>query len=142
MRKLISDIRENKAGIGKIPTVDEFNAVEIMKKWDRNNDAKIHWREFREGMNNLEWKKVEDKVLTEEIENFYSKAKKEEMAGRVDTAKDYAMKALRLEGLDTRIKPIVAEKKNERVNKTRFDWYAVYSLMKTPQTMKTLATLT
>jgi hypothetical protein len=137
MKKLIADIRENKAGIGKVPTVDELNAVEIMRKWDRNNDSKIHWREFREGMNNWQWRKVDDKVLSDEIENFYAMAKKEEMSGRSETAKDYAMRALRLEGLDTRMKPITSDKKVEQVNKTRFDWYSVYSLMNTqPQANK------
>ena len=43
-------------------------------------------------------------LLQENIKALYTKAKKEEMNGRIDNAKQLAMQALRLEGLDTRTK--------------------------------------
>ena len=123
MAILLRDIKDNKAGIGKIPVDEVGNLVDIMKGWDRNNDLKIHWREFRDGMNNFRWRLCSPDILEQEIKNLYAKAKKEEMNGRNDSAKQLVMQALRLQGLDTRTKPIKPSSVDTHKPKFRTDTY-------------------
>lgn len=125
--QVLRDIKENKAGIGKVPVDDIGTIVDFMRTWDRNNDSKIQWREFRDGMNSFKWKLCDEDFLKQEIKNLYAKAKKEEMNGRADSAKQLAMMALRLEGLDTRTKPILKEPEEIRKMKFKTDTFFVYS---------------
>jgi Ca2+-binding EF-hand superfamily protein len=126
MSQVLRDIKENKAGIGKVPVDDVPSIIEVMRAWDRNNDAKIQWREFRDGMNTFRWKLCDEDFLKQEIKNLYAKAKKEEMNGRNDSAKQLAMMAMRLEGLDTRTKPLIKESEPLELVKFRTDTFFVY----------------
>lgn len=123
---VLKDIKENKAGIGKIPVNSIEELIEIVKSFDRSTDNKIHWRELRDGMNSFRWKLCEPDVLEQEIKSLYARAKKEEMNGRTDSAKQLAMMALRLEGLDTRTKPIFQPPKKEEKLKFKTDTFYVY----------------
>ena len=126
MGQLLRDIKENKAGIGKIP-VDEVSAlIDQMKAWERLSDSKIHWREFRDGMNLFKWRLCDSDVLEQEIKALYAKAKKEEMNGRNDSAKMLSMQALRLQGLDTRTKPIMPSTAEIEKPKFKTDTFFVY----------------
>jgi len=126
MALVLKDIKENKAGIGKVPVDEIPTIIEVMRNWDRNNDAKIQWREFRDGMNGIRWKMCDEDYLKQEIKNLYAKAKKEEMNGRTDSAKQLAMMALRLEGLDTRTKPLLKDPEPQEKAKFRTDTFFVY----------------
>ena len=126
MSQVLRDIKENKAGIGKIPVDEIPSIIEVMRTWDRNNDSKIQWREFRDGMNTFKWKLCDEDYLKQEIKNLYAKAKKEEMNGRAESAKQLAIMAMRLEGLDTRTKPLLKEPEAKQKAKFRTDTFIVY----------------
>jgi hypothetical protein len=92
-----------------------------MNTWDKNKDDKISWREFRDGMNQWTWRKADTDVLQSSITENFSKAKWEESNGRMDTAKQFAMTALRLQGLETRTSPIEPPPRERTPPKMRAD---------------------
>lgn len=76
-----------------------------------------------------EWEDADEESIQNEIKNLYSKAKKEEMYGRMDGAKNFAFQALRLQGIiDKREKPVEEIKKNKTIGKTRADFVKIYRL--------------
>ncbi|CAG9328154.1 LRRC72 [Blepharisma stoltei] len=74
-----------------------------------------------------EWENAEEEAIKNEIKSLYAKAKKEEMYGRMDGAKEFAFQALRLQGiLDKREKPVEEVKVDELPEKPRTDFVKIF----------------
>jgi len=66
--------------------------------WDANKDNKISWIEFREGMNKWEWKLLDREKLFEKVDEYFKLSYKYKMQGNEKESKEYAVRALRLQG--------------------------------------------
>jgi len=130
MSSFLQDLRQNKAGIGKVPVIDDFSVIETVKQWDKNMDNKIHWKEFAEGMNSWDWKIMDKEQLDSEVKELYSKARKEAMKGKKEEAKALVMKALKLQGVESRNQKMFEKKPPPEQPKLRFDSFKVYQLDK------------
>ena len=71
-----------------------------------NKDGKLTWLEFREALNNWQWRLTEKEKLNEAIDYFFKMAYKCRMQGNDKDSKEYAAKALRLQGSLTKTKPM------------------------------------
>jgi len=96
--------------IGKVPNVDESEYAGLFEKWDTNEDGKVSWEEFREGMNKWKWRMVDRETLEEVINDFFAQSYKFKMQGKDAESKEMATKALRLQGSLTKTKPIETAK--------------------------------
>ena len=56
MTKLVNDLWSDKCVLGKIPDLGDEEVEKIFDQFDKNDDGKITWIEFRNKMNNLPWK--------------------------------------------------------------------------------------
>ena len=45
--------------------------MDLFEKWDQNSDKKISWFEFREGLNNWEWKLDDPQTMQQKIDEYY-----------------------------------------------------------------------
>jgi hypothetical protein len=121
LARCIQDLKANKAAIGKVPDIETESALAIMDKWDKNKDGKINWREFRDGMNSWPWRIADHEQIHATIQESYQKAKWEESNGRMDAAKTLTIRALRLQGLETRTSPIELPQRARTPPKNRAD---------------------
>ena len=99
--------------IGKVPNVDEIEYAGLFEKWDTNEDGKVSWEEFREGMNKWKWRMVDRETIEEVINDFFAQSYKFKMQGKDAESKEMATKALRLQGSLTKTKPIETAKKGD-----------------------------
>lgn len=70
----------------------------IMESWTYNKDGKITWIEFRDKLNQWKWRMVEKEKLNEVIDGFFKQSYKFKMQGNDKDSKEYAARALRLQG--------------------------------------------
>jgi hypothetical protein len=82
----------------------DFDA--LFANFDKNADGKVSWPEFRDKLNNWEWRMTERSALEEKVESIYKQAYKLRMQGNDKESKDLLTKALRLQGSLTKTEPI------------------------------------
>jgi Ca2+-binding EF-hand superfamily protein len=102
MRRLTSD----DCIIGKVPALSDEEIDQLFDNWNTNKDNKVSWIEFREGINNWRWQLSERERLNEMIDSFFKQAQKLKMQGNEKESKEFATKALRLQGSLTKTKPM------------------------------------
>lgn len=72
-----------------------------------NKDGRVTWFEFRDQLNvKWAWRLQDRERLNETIEAFFKQAYKFRMQGNEKDSKEYASRALRLQGSLTKTKPM------------------------------------
>ncbi len=92
--------------IGKIPNVTQAEYEGLFSKWVDGDDELISWHYFAEGCNQWQWKFLDSDIMQANIDEFFAKAHKLKMQGKETESREMASKALRLQGSQTRAKPM------------------------------------
>lgn len=93
--------------LGKVPDLSEGQVADIVESWDFNKDGRITWFEFRDCLNSKwTWRLQDREKLNETIDQFFKLAYKYRMQGNDKDSKEYAARALRLQGSLTKTKPM------------------------------------
>lgn len=86
--------------------MNEGEIEHLFDEWNTNKDDKVTWIEFREGLNRWTWRLQERSKLDEVVDSFFKQSQKLKMQGNDKDSKEYAAKALRLQGSLTKTKPM------------------------------------
>lgn len=89
-----------------MPALNEGEIEHLFDEWNTNKDDKVTWIEFREGLNRWTWRLQERSKLDEVVDSFFKQSQKLKMQGNDKDSKEYAAKALRLQGSLTKTKPM------------------------------------
>ena len=110
--------------MGKVPNLTEDEVAHLIDNWDFNKDTgRLTWFEFRDCLNNKwSWRLTDREKLNEMIDQFFKLAYKYRMQGNEKDSKEYAARALRLQGSLTKTKPIEIERKKEETLPKRGDF--------------------
>ena len=81
---------------------------ELAEKWEFNKDtSKTSWFEMRDSLNiKCSWRLQDRERLNETVDAFFKQAYKFRMQGNEKDSKEYAARALRLQGSITKTKPM------------------------------------
>ena len=81
---------------------------ELAEKWEFNKDtSKTSWFEMRDALNiKWSWRLQDRERLNETVDAFFKQAYKFRMQGNEKDSKEYAARALRLQGSITKTKPM------------------------------------
>lgn len=81
---------------------------ELAEKWEFNKDtSKTSWFEMRDSLNiKWSWRLQDRERLNETVDAFFKQAYKFRMQGNEKDSKEYAARALRLQGSITKTKPM------------------------------------
>jgi Ca2+-binding EF-hand superfamily protein len=80
---MITELKTDTCIIGKIPNLTGDQIQHLFDEWDTNDDGKISWIEFREGMNRWKWRLTSTVELDTNIEHFFKGAHKMKMQGNI-----------------------------------------------------------
>lgn len=119
--KLMQDLLNDECILGKIPNLTETEVEGMFDDWDKNEDGKISWKEFRNGMNRWKWRLIDMDGLESRVDSYFAEANKKKIQGKMDEAREEAYKALKLQGTLTKTKPIEVEKKKSGPSMRRGD---------------------
>ncbi len=94
--------------MGKVPNLTEDEVTHLIENWEFNKDTgKLTWFEFRDALNaKWSWRLTDREKLNETIDQFFKLAYKYRMQGNEKDSKEYAARALRLQGSLTKTKPM------------------------------------
>ena len=106
LKKLMRRLMNDECIIGKIPRLSDDEVENVFDDWNTNKDNKITWFEFREGLNRWQWRLQDKEKLDELVEQFFKQSYKFKMQGNDKDSKEYAARALRLQGSQTKTKPM------------------------------------
>ena len=123
LKRVFARLLEDECIIGKVPK--SAGVDQLFEAWNTNKDGKVSWVEFRDGLNRWEWRLTERDKLNEKVEQFFKMAYKCKMQGNDKDSKEYAARALRLQGSLTKTKPIEVEVKKEAAVPKRGDFFNV-----------------
>lgn len=125
IRRLLTKLANDECVIGKVPNASEEDLNRLAEGWELSKDTgKVSWFEFRDQLNSkLLWRLQDRDRLEETVEGFFKQAYKYRMQGNEKDSKEYAARALRLQGALTKTKPIeIVVKKEDPVPK-RGDYF-------------------
>ena len=94
--------------IGKVVDLSDEEIGQLAESWEFNKDTgKTSWFEMRDLLNlKCKWRLQDREKLNETIEAFFKQAYKFRMQGNEKDSKEYAARALRLQGSLTKCKPM------------------------------------
>ena len=121
MGKLLKD----ECIIGKIPNLTENEASMLFDQWEENEEGKITWYQFRDGLNTWLWRLQDRDTLQNMVDDFFALSLKYKMQGKDEQSKEMATKALRLEGSLTKCKAIELTSKVDKGMPKRGDYLIV-----------------
>ena len=105
LRRLLGKLLNDDCIIGKIPRLTEEEASQVVEAWEM--PGKVTWFEFREQLNlKWAWRLQDREKLNEVVDGFFKQAYKCRMQGNDKDSKEYAARALRLQGAQTKTKPM------------------------------------
>jgi hypothetical protein len=108
LKRLMTKLLNDDCIIGKVPAISEAEAFIIADEWTfAAANGRLTWFEFRDALNQRwEWRLQDREKLDETIEQFFKLAYKYRMQGNEKDSKEYAARALRLQGSLTKTKPM------------------------------------
>lgn len=56
LKKLMHDLKQDKMDMGKVPDLTDEQIETLFDNWDKDNNGKISWQEFRDGWNSWKWR--------------------------------------------------------------------------------------
>lgn len=98
LQKLMKDLINDKGIMGKIPRITEAEVEHLFDSWDKNKDNKISWQEFRNGLNNWEWRLMDKEEMHQRIDQYFEEANRKKVQGNMKEAYELSCKALALQG--------------------------------------------
>ena len=108
VKRLMTKLLNDDCIIGKIPHLTEVEAHALVDSWTfAGPNAKLTWFEFRDALNQKwTWRLQDREKLEDTVESFFRLAYKYRMQGNEKDSKEYAARALRLQGSLTKTKPM------------------------------------
>jgi len=108
LKRLMTKLLNDDCIIGKVPALTEAEAHAIADEWTfASANGRLTWFEFRDALNQKwEWRLQDREKLDETVEQFFKLAYKYRMQGNEKDSKEYAARALRLQGAQTKTKPM------------------------------------
>jgi Ca2+-binding EF-hand superfamily protein len=95
---MMHDLKNDVENMGKVPNVNDDEIETMFDKWDKNNDDKISWQEFRDGCNSWQWRLLDRHEMDKRINYYFEEASRKKVQGNLKGALDIAFNALRLQG--------------------------------------------
>jgi len=138
--KFISDMLVDKGDMGKVPTAERSEIATLMSAFDKSPAGKLLWRTFKKGANAWAWRKLAPSELQPRVDEYYAKARKAEMSGKPGEAKEFAIKALRVEGLSSQKEVKIQHVEERHVEPKRVDTYTQFRLVQDEQAKRPLVT--
>ncbi|CDW81373.1 leucine rich repeat family protein [Stylonychia lemnae] len=132
LKKLMRRLSQDDCIIGKVPALNDDQIERLFDEWNTNKDNKVSWIELREGLNKWKWTLSDRERLNDLVDSFFKQSQKFKMQGNDKDSKEYAARALRLQGSLTKTKPIEIEKKREEVVPKRGDFFHLKVFRKDP----------
>ena len=126
--------------MGKVPDVGGDVVAGVVSGWERGKEGRIPWRTFKKACNAWPWRKLSRGELQPRIDDYYAKARKAEMSGKPNEAREFATKALRIEGLDSQKEVKIQHVEEVVYEPQRVDTYTQYRL--SPDEVATLPAVT
>jgi hypothetical protein len=125
IKRLLGKLANDECIIGKIPNYKESELASLAESWELNKDTgKVTWFEFRDQLNSkLTWRLQDREKLDETVNGFFKQAYKFRMQGNEKDSREYAARALRLQGALTKTKPIEIHSKKEDAVPKRGDFF-------------------
>lgn len=108
LKRLILKLINDECIIGKVPDLTEEEVPALVEQWTfTGKDNRLTWFEFRECLNTKwGWRLQDREKLNDTVEQFFKLAYKYRMQGNEKDSKEYAARALRLQGSLTKTKPM------------------------------------
>lgn len=138
--KFIGDVMADKGDMGKVPNTDITEIMRVMTGLERNPAGKLMWRTFKKAGNMWNWRKLSPLELQPRVDEYYAKARKAEMSGKPTEAKEYAIKALRVEGLRSQKEVKIQHVEERHIEPQRVDTYTQFLLVADKNSQKPLVT--
>lgn len=125
LQKLMRDLIDDKLNIGKVPRLSDDEITHLFDTWDKNDDGKISWQEFRDGINSWQWKLMDKQERERRIEKYFEEANRKKVQGDLKGALKIAYNALALQGCDTKTQPIEVKKPTSKPKVKRGDVFTI-----------------
>lgn len=138
--RFVGDVMVDRGDMGKVPTTDAAEIVSVMAALDKNPAGKLLWRTFKKAANAWTWRKLSPSELQPRIDDYYAKARKAEMSGKPTEAKEYAIKALRVEGLRSQKEVKIQHVEERHIEPKRVDTYTQFRLVADEHSKRPLVT--
>ena len=98
LKNLMRDLVNDKGIMGKIPKLTDEQIETIFDDWDKNEDGKISWQEFRDNVNSWEWRLMDKDQMQGRIDEYFEEANRKKVQGDLKGALEISYKALALQG--------------------------------------------
>ena len=86
MTKFVNDLRSDKCVLGKMPDLGDEEVEKIFDNFDKNDDGKITWIEFRDKMATIPWTYQDKDDMEARIEDYFKEAGRAKIKGDMETA--------------------------------------------------------